>query len=36
MTIKVTVWNEYRHEQEDPKIASVCPEGIHGAIAPGT
>ncbi len=31
--IKVTVWNEYRHEKKDPNIAKVYPEGIHGAIA---
>lgn len=30
---KVTVWNEYRHEKNDPNIAKVYPEGIHGAIA---
>ncbi|MBN9389939.1 MAG: ThuA domain-containing protein [Chloroflexi bacterium] len=33
--IRVTVWNEFRHEQHDPKIASVYPNGIHGAIAEG-
>jgi len=31
--IRVTVWNEFRHEREDPKIAEIYPEGIHGAIA---
>ena len=31
--IRVTVWNEYRHEQSNEKIAAVYPEGIHGAIA---
>lgn len=31
--IKVTVWNEYRHEKENGYIASIYPEGIHGAIA---
>lgn len=31
--IKVTVWNEYRHERKDKEIASIYPEGIHGAIA---
>lgn len=35
MTINVTVWNEYRHERENEKIAAVYPEGIHGAIAAG-
>lgn len=33
--IRVTVWNEFRHEQHDAKIASVYPNGIHGAIADG-
>lgn len=31
--IRVTVWNEYRHERTDAKIAQVYPQGIHGAIA---
>lgn len=31
--INVTVWNEYRHEREDKKIASIYPDGIHNAIA---
>jgi trehalose utilization protein len=35
MPTKVTIWNEYRHEKENPKIASVYPDGIHGAIAAG-
>lgn len=34
MTIRVTVWNEFRHEQEE-RFAKVYPEGIHGAIASG-
>lgn len=33
--IRVTVWNEYRHEQEDEAYRRVYPEGIHGAIAAG-
>lgn len=33
MPIRVTVWNEYRHEQKDEAIAKVYPKGIHGAIA---
>jgi len=32
---RVTVWNEYRHEKESELIASVYPDGIHGAIAAG-
>jgi trehalose utilization protein len=31
--IRVTVWNEYRHEQSDPQVRSVYPDGLHGAIA---
>ncbi len=33
--IRVTVWNEYRHEKESEQIAGVYPDGIHGAIAEG-
>ncbi|WP_226677226.1 ThuA domain-containing protein [Rossellomorea aquimaris] len=31
--VNVTVWNENRHEQKNPKVREVYPEGIHGAIA---
>jgi len=31
--IRVTVWNEYRHELEDPQVAAIYPDGIHQAIA---
>lgn len=31
--IRVTVWNEYRHEKEKPEVGKLYPEGIHGAIA---
>lgn len=30
---RVTVWNEYRHEQTDAKVREVYPEGIHGQLA---
>jgi trehalose utilization protein len=33
MPIRVTVWNENRHEQEVPAIAALYPQGIHGAVA---
>ena len=33
--IRVTVWNEFRHEKKDAQIAAVYPEGMHGAIAEG-
>jgi len=32
-TIRVTVWNEFRHEKNSPKVAALYPDGIHGAIA---
>ncbi|NGM83882.1 trehalose utilization protein ThuA [Paenibacillus sp. 7124] len=32
-TLKVTVWNEYRHEKSNPQVAAIYPEGIHNAIA---
>lgn len=31
--MKVTVWNEYRHELKDNEVKEVYPEGIHSAIA---
>jgi trehalose utilization protein len=31
--IRVTIWNEGRHEKQSPEIARVYPNGIHGAIA---
>ncbi|USK34480.1 ThuA domain-containing protein [Bacillus sp. F19] len=31
--MKITVWNENRHEQKNPKVAEIYPDGIHGAIA---
>ena len=31
--IRVTVWNEYRHEKTDRVVAEIYPEGIHGQIA---
>lgn len=30
---RVTVWNEFQHEQKNPKVAAIYPTGIHGAIA---
>ncbi|WP_163538594.1 ThuA domain-containing protein [Gracilibacillus sp. YIM 98692] len=34
-TIRVTIWNEFIHEQTEPDIASIYPQGIHHAIAKG-
>ncbi len=31
--IRVTVWNEYRHEKLNEEIAKIYPEGMHNAIA---
>lgn len=31
--VRVTVWNEGRHEKKSSEIAAVYPQGIHGAIA---
>ena len=31
--VKVTVWNEYRHEVHSERIAAVYPTGIHNCIA---
>ena len=31
--IRVTVWNENRHEKTDPRVSKIYPKGIHGAIA---
>ena len=33
--IRVTIWNEFHHEQADEKIRAIYPDGIHGAIAEG-
>jgi trehalose utilization protein len=35
VTIKVTIWNEGRHEKLHPDVAAIYPSGIHGAIAAG-
>jgi len=32
-TIRVTVWNEFRHERKKPEIAKIYPQGMHEAIA---
>lgn len=31
--IRVTVWNEYKHEREYENIREIYPDGIHGCIA---
>jgi len=34
-TLRVTIWNEFRHEQKDVEVTRVYPKGIHAAIAAG-
>ena len=34
-TVRVTIWNEGRHEKSHPAVAEVYPKGIHGALAAG-
>jgi len=31
--IRVTVWNEFRHEKKNKEIAKIYPEGMHVALA---
>lgn len=31
--IRVTVWNEYRHEQQQDEVRAIYPSGLHGSIA---
>lgn len=33
MSIRVTIWHEYRHEKKNPKVANLYPHGMHEAIA---
>lgn len=33
--IRVTIWNEYRHEKNSEHIASIYPHGMHTAIGEG-
>ena len=33
MPIRVTVWNEFRHEKQSKEIAELYPNGIHGQVA---
>ncbi len=32
MKTRVTIWNEFVHEQNDEKVKALYPKGIHGAI----
>ena len=31
--IKVTIWNEFRHERSEEAVREIYPDGIHGCIA---
>ncbi|MBD3392889.1 MAG: trehalose utilization protein ThuA [Chitinivibrionales bacterium] len=31
--VRVTVWNEFRHERENKEVARIYPDGMHVAIA---
>ena len=33
MKMKVTIWNEYRHEKENKEVSDIYPDGIHETIA---
>jgi trehalose utilization protein len=33
--LRVTVWNEARHEQREEHVRRLYPDGIHGAVAAG-
>jgi trehalose utilization protein len=33
MTLKVTVWNEFRHEKRNEVVKGIYPDGIHKVIA---
>jgi trehalose utilization protein len=35
VTVRVTVWNEFRQERSDEPVRAVYPDGIHVAIADG-
>lgn len=31
--VRITIWNEFRHEQKNPQVKAIYPDGIHTAIA---
>jgi trehalose utilization protein len=35
VTIRLTMWNEGRHEKNDPPVAKIYPDGMDGALAAG-
>ena len=32
---RVTIWNEYRHEQANEAVRQVYPDGIHSVLVQG-
>ncbi|UBV42656.1 ThuA domain-containing protein [Deinococcus taeanensis] len=32
---RVTVWHEYRHEHDNPRVAALYPHGMHATLAAG-
>ena len=34
--VKVTVWNEYRHEKKNAEIGKLYPKGMHAAMRAGS
>jgi trehalose utilization protein len=34
--VRVLVWGENRHEQIEPHVAAIYPEGMHNTIAAGS
>ena len=32
-SIRVTIWNEFIHERQNPTVAAIYPTGIHGLLA---
>ena len=32
-SLRITVWNEFRHERSNPQVGRVYPDGIHAALA---
>lgn len=33
--IRVTIWNEFRHEKEDPNCTAMYPDGLHACLKEG-
>lgn len=31
--MRVTIWNEFRHERSNPDVAAIYPDGIHAVLA---